>query len=248
MLEPVWIEAGYQVIRPRCVLFDHLPKCGGSSLRAWLSMQYPGRKIFIMDGNNPRASVREFLSLPEKVRQRYSLIQGHCANEIMHMVPADWLKITMLREPVDRMVSHYYYVRRQPGHYPHSQVAGSGMGLKEYAASGLSEELRNWYTAHFAELTLQEAEARPEESVERALDALSTKYDVVGFLEDYDSFVQEVHRRANFWRRPAGKRVNVTRDRPSVDRVDAEALEAIRTANRLDIELYRKLKARASAG
>ena len=51
--------------------------------------------------------------------------------------------ITVLRDPVDRIASHYYYAKRYPTHYLHKEITGRNMSLQDYASARLSDELDN---------------------------------------------------------------------------------------------------------
>ena len=93
---------------PNKILFDHLPKCGGSSLNKYLEMHYPRRRTFSIDGYHPEVSVEKFKNLSKKNRHGYDLVKGHLAHELLDYVHPECLKVTVLREPVDRIISHYY--------------------------------------------------------------------------------------------------------------------------------------------
>ena len=229
--------------RPAGILFDHLPKCGGSSLNTYLEAHYPMRKTFSINGLNPRASVEQFRRLPQSRRYGYDLVNGHLANALLDYVHPDCLKITMLREPVDRIISHYYYVRRTASHYLHEKVTANTMGLADYAASDLSEELRNWYTTHFSGLTAAEAEQDPETAVNMALDVVLNHFDLVGFVDTFSSFTDALRARAGLRHAYRGQKVNLTPGRAGIRDVPEAALEAIRQVNQLDIMLYDQIKA-----
>jgi hypothetical protein len=119
----------------------------------------------------------------------------------------------------------------------------SDMSLEEYAVSGLSTELRNWYTTHFTGLSIRDAEKNPAESVAKAMDTIIKTYDVVGFLDAFESFLQAVRKKANLEHEYQGEKVNVTENRPQLDSIPLSAREKIVEVNQLDIDLYRKLKA-----
>jgi len=229
--------------RPGKILFEHLPKCGGSSLAAYFAEQYPRRKIFCTDGDNPQPSVDEFKRYPQKKRYGYDLVEGHLAHELIEYVHPDSLKITVFREPVERIISHYYYVKREKKHYLHAEVTADGMSLAEYVSSGLSEELHNWYTTHFSGMTDADAEQNPQKSVAKAVETVRKTYDIVGFLDAFDEFAEKVRRTAHLKRQYKDRRENVTRDRPKYADVPETTIRKIEEFNRLDIVFYRKIRA-----
>jgi hypothetical protein len=184
--------------KTRKILFDHLPKCGGTSLKVYLRAQYPSKKVFSIDGLNPTASLDKFKKLSRNKRHGYDLVEGHCANDLLGYVHPNSLKITMLRDPVERIISHFFYVKRTPKHYLHSIVVSSAMDLEQFVTSGISAELSNWYTSHFSLMSAEEVERQPDRAVAKAFDFVSTQYDIIGFLNDYSGFVRQVAERAKF--------------------------------------------------
>ena len=77
---------------------------------------------------------------------------GHMGFGLHDYLPQGASYITMLRDPIDRIVSHYYYVLQNQGHYLHKEVAGKGLSLEQFADSALSTELDNGQTRVLAGL------------------------------------------------------------------------------------------------
>jgi len=228
--------------RPRKILFDHLPKCAGSSLNVYLEAHYPRRKTFSTNGLNPTASVDDFKNLSQRRRLGYDLVKGHLAHKLLDYVHPECLKITVLREPVERIISHYYYARRTPVNYLYSKIHSSKMSLEDYATSGLSSELRNWYTTHFSGLTADDAERTPEEAITKAFDVVLKRYDIIGFLDDFSSFAEALRTQADLRYEYQNKKVNVTQNRPSTNDVAQSVIIKIQQVNHLDIALYKKIR------
>ncbi|MBN1866538.1 sulfotransferase family 2 domain-containing protein [Candidatus Sumerlaeota bacterium] len=228
--------------RPRKILFDHLPKCGGSTLTAYLEAHYPRRKTFCTDGRAPQASVRHFKALPQAKRDGYDLVEGHLAHELLDFVHPDCLKVTVFRDPIDRVVSHYYFAQREPGHYLRSKILESSMSLEEYATSGLSDEIRNWYTCYFAQRALRDTERSPEQTVAKAVSVVLNRYDVIGFLDDFAAFAEALRSRARLRYEYRDHRVNVTQNRPPLESIPRSTLARIEEANRLDVAFYREIR------
>ena len=227
---------------PAKILFDHLPKCGGSTLTAYLEGHYPRASIYSIDGLNPVESVMQFKGLPRQGRYGYSLIAGHLANELIDFADPACLRVTILRDPVERIISHYFYARNDSRHYLHSSIHGSKMSLDCYVGSGLSDELRNWYTTHFSGLPLDVAEQKPEESIGKAAKVLLNRYDVVGFLDSFSMFIDNLRRQANLACEYDGNRVNVSESRSCIECVPQSTIERIKQVNFLDIALYERIR------
>ncbi|NBB79893.1 MAG: sulfotransferase family 2 domain-containing protein [Verrucomicrobia bacterium] len=226
--------------RPRRILFDHVPKCAGQSLNAYLRRHFPGRKIFHMQGSAPAASVAQFRQLPESKRHSFALVSGHLAGQLLDEVHPDSCKITVLREPVDRIVSHYYFVKRTQSHYLHEKVLREGLSLRDYVEQALSHELSNHYTLHFSGLSREDAARDPDAAVEQALQGLR-RYHLVGFQDDMAGFVAQLRRSANLRLPFPEQKVNVTQDRRSVRELDPATRAVIERANALDLRVYHDL-------
>lgn len=239
----------YYIFKPRKVFFDHLPKCGGSSLRSFLETQYPKNRIFSIHGssiNISRKNISDFKEYSRNKRFFYSLIEGHGAHELIDYIDPKCLKITILRYPVDRIISHYYFVKRFPKHYLHDKMMLLNMKLEDYVASDLSEELTNWYTIHFSSMSLSDLRKNPDEAFEKALENM-LKYDLIGFLDDYPLFIRQLKEHANFKKCDNLEKRNATIDRPHIDEVSSDVKEIIKERNSLDIELYSILKRKFSS-
>ena len=233
----------FSSLKPMKLLFDHLPKCGGSSLVGYLRENYLERKTFQTDYFNPTASVDYFKKLPQWRRHQYDLIIGHLTRELLDYVHPNCLRVTILREPVDRIISHYYYAKRTPEHYLYPRILASNMSLEDYATSRLSDELKNWYTCHFSGLTLDEAERNPELSITKAFEVLTKRYDIIGFVNDYSSFISVLSSQANLTCGNNNRRVNESHDRPNIGDIGKSTMAKIEQVNCLDVFLYNKILA-----
>jgi len=222
------------------ILFDHLPKCGGTSLCTYLEDNYPKEKSFMIDGSNPEPYLDAFRKLAETHRYAFDLIAGHLANQLLDYVHPNTLKVTVLREPVDRIVSHYFYAKRTPRHYLYPMIHESDIGLEDYVTMDFSGELRNWYTSHFSGLSIAQIAENPAHALESALDVL-LNYDIVGFLDDFPAFTKTLCRRARLKNRYQNDKENVTVDRTAIQNVSPSVIHNIEQLNQLDIALYEKL-------
>lgn len=230
--------------RPKKILFDHLPKCAGSSLNSFLKSHFPNRLIFCTDGYHNAESVELFKSYPEPKRHSFALITGHRTNELIFCASPECIKITVLRDPVERIISHYYYAKSNTFHYLYDTIHKHKISLKEYARSGLSEELQNWYVIHFSGLSHLDIQKQPEEAIKIAYNEIENRYDCVGFLDKIDVFVKDLKRKANLTKEFGNFRENTTKGKPTVSTIPADVIQTIEIENKLDIALYNMIKSR----
>ncbi len=83
--------------------------------------------------------------IPESVR----CIHGHFlpVKYLLYATRRDATFVTWLREPVDRMLSHYYYMRRmKPGNPMHRRLVDEDWSVERFT---LGPEFRNFYHQYF---------------------------------------------------------------------------------------------------
>ncbi|MFN2135609.1 MAG: sulfotransferase family 2 domain-containing protein [Candidatus Promineifilaceae bacterium] len=226
-----------QESRAAKILFDHLPRCGGTTLKAYLASHYPRRKTYNLSGADPGSSVRIFTSFSEAQQRGYHLIMGHLANELEPLVDPVCIHCTLLRNPVDRFASFYYYVRQMPHHYLYGALMREQMTLDDFARSELGEEVRNWLTIHFSGMTRLQAERRPQEAIARALDTCK-QIDLVGFVEQYPHFVNRLRTMANLRHEFLPEKLNAVANRTPLSDIPRMTREHIAEVNFLDIDFY----------
>jgi len=234
-------EFEFAISNQKPIVFDHLPKCGGSSINQFLSGAFPRKYIYAINGNQPHSSVNDFKKLPASKRHKIKLIYGHLANELFEYSHPNSIRATVLRDPVDRIVSHYYYVKRMKNHYLHQRVESENIQLADYCYNNLSGELENWYVNHFSGLDNQEIHKNPAKAVGLAYKNIVEKYHVVGFQDDIASFIKELKQVAKISVQFNNEVVNRTKNRISIKDLDQDTLEKISKKNSLDLELFGKL-------
>jgi hypothetical protein len=165
-------------------------------------------------------------------------------------VPATY--ITMLRDPVDRVVSHYYFVLKTPSHYLHQAVARERMGLEDFVRSGLSTELTNDQTRLISGVEkvntrLLDGEERrtlrasrepvTREILETAKRNLREHFAAVGLFKSFDESLL-LFKKVLGWGGIYYVRRNVTKGRPRVRQIPRQARAVIEKYNEMDMELY----------
>lgn len=221
------------------VIFLHIPKTAGTSLQALIRRQFRPDLVFETDSNDPRETMREFPRLPEHDREKFRVILGHLWFGLHRAIPRPSTYITVLRHPVERIISHYYYVKRTPAHYLYREVTGKHLGLEAYVAGGLSTELNNGQTRL---LSGEYDDERfpfgccPDELLLKAKQHLAAHFSVVGIKERFGETLQLTGRVFNW--KIADIHKNVTENRPGLGDIPPGVIGTISAYNRLDLELY----------
>jgi hypothetical protein len=218
----------------RTVIFLHIGKTAGSTLRQILKRQFPPADVMTVRAHrrSREETLTQFASLPEAERLRPRLIMGHTVFGLHESVPRESTYITMLRNPVRLTHSQYRYVLRTPTHRHHE--AASGMTLEQYVASGMAMEMDNSQTrALSGELDVPYG-ACTDEMLARAKRHLDDHFSWVGLTERFDESILLL-RHAFGWRDVRYVSVKVARQRAELAPEDRALLER---QNAFDIELY----------
>lgn len=93
------------------VLYNHFPKCAGSSCTNWLNGYFSKDVRWESDCINTQESIEAFRKLSDGDVDKIHLITGHCVGQLVDRL-SGFITTTTLREPVEREVSLYnYFVR-----------------------------------------------------------------------------------------------------------------------------------------
>jgi hypothetical protein len=214
------------------LIFLHLPKTAGSTLAKVIRRQYGANSCLELYGSS---SGQEITVLPGKEFSQVRVVIGHFHFGVHRFLSSPANYLTVLRDPVERVISHYYYVRRSPEHYLHP--IASRLSLGDYsAACGLAEPNNDQTRMLTGEHPEANSGVCTPEMLPAALEHLRIFFPVVGITEDFDRSLLLI-KRAYGWRLPLYTRENVSR-RPRRSSIPPGEIRTIVAHNQLDCTLY----------
>jgi hypothetical protein len=220
----------------RLVIFLHLPKAAGSTLTRVIGQQYRRGEIRNLGGKDRAVALQEAADLtrpPAQIR----IITGHVPFGVHRAVHGEFTYITLLRDPVDRLLSHFHFARQLASHPMHGDIASGKLTVLDVA-----RRLANMQTRYLAGPDAEADNASDAARLARAKENLSNHFSVAGVVERFDEALMLMQRRLG-WKVRAFTNSNVGRAR-SKKAADAGERAAIRALNPQDQELYEWVAAR----
>jgi hypothetical protein len=225
------------------IIYIHIPKTGGSSLHNILNRQYGKKHSFQVKNNR---ELHLFDALSEKEKNEIDILKGHMAfgHHVLFPDPEKVSYFTLMRDPVKRIISNYYFILKRGGQYhAYQKLVENNCSLKDYVESGVIANAENAQIRLLSDnIGTPHGECQPF-MVDKAKANIEKYFSVVGVNEYYDEtllLLQDYYQ----WKTPYYSRVNVTGHGVKVSDLDKDTLSAITKFNALDIELYEWAKAR----
>ncbi len=226
------MKPGSTIPNTDTIIFLHIPKTGGRSLQSILLRKYSSDEV-ITDAHNNLGEISEW---SEERKRRIRYLQGHFIYGAHNVLPQDCSYITNLRDPIDRVISHYYFIRRSTGHPLHDVVIQQDMSLEDYVTSGVCDEVSNDQARLIAGVS-RDSPVALDEMLKMAKDNIDNKFLVVGLLEEFNKTLVLLKKRLGLRNIFYGIR-NQTIGRPLKEQTPERTLDLISERNYADIELY----------
>lgn len=207
------------------VFFFHIPKCAGMSIWHHLWDVYGSKKVLQI---GIRSDVEKFIDTPLAELQRYSAIGGHHWLRTYREKLGDlegYFKITTLRDPIDRIVSSYNFIRNYEIHTRHEEAKETT--FEEFALT----EMANMQTR----LLTGTADYR------RAIELLDSWFDCYASSDQVNDLLKQLsqHLEVQFKQE---RHENISKKQVRRTTIDPAFLKHLEEQHRADIELYRYVK------
>lgn len=216
------------------LLFDHIPKAGGTSFHNVLEQIYGPGNV------SPRlAGVR----IPE-LAQRYRGYRAVCGHLLVlpgDRLPMDTFNVTLLRNPVDRVVSEFFYRKHDAG--PTGESTLDLIRSADFSSLVTNGDecllpAPNAMVRHYSQYEItgtgKHTDGKLLECAKRALE----RFDVVGTLEQMPDFLDLIAYELRWSSLPDPPWVNATSSRPSVGDLAPDVRSRLFGRERYDLELH----------
>jgi len=217
------------------LIFLHIPKTAGTTLNRILDWEYNPLRIFSINGRYFRTSYQKLTNCPPGRLARMQLFRGHMPFGLHRFLPRPANYITVLRDPVERTISEYFFAVNRRVHRQHRQI--SRLTLEEYVSSSPYNNAQTKLIAGQSsdyDFLAGDCDAK---MLAAAQDNLSRHFSFIGLTERFEEslalakvlFGWKVRRYASF---------RITPGRPKCEAIPEHTRALIAEYNRFDLALY----------
>lgn len=199
------------------IYFVHIPKAGGMTVQHILHQLYPHDQLLF---HHYFDDINEKEMNPETIK----VVHGHYLFGLHNHFNRPFSYFTMLREPVDRVISQYYYLRGIEGE-PYDKFRQ--MTLEEFVRHHSEHNIQTAFLSGNVQ----------QPDLHLAKKNLKRHFDVVGLTEYFNESLFLLAKRYG-WPAVHYKRTNVTKSRKQVADLPAATIELIKQINDKDMKLY----------
>lgn len=232
------------------LFFLHIPKTGGISFQNILESQFTSEEICPL---HTFATREKFEQYSVEHHSRWHFVRGHMRygsfSPVFRFVTQNPICITMLREPVKRVISEYRHILRHPTNWLHEEFVTKQVSLKEYVTNPKYAYLATNYQMFMLTGTVRGSlfmdrtkDKEPLLSDEARLALAKQRleqYAFVGLTEQYEASVALLAFTFG-WQAPQEiPHLNSAPTKTVIDDLDVETQSALLACNKLDLELYR---------
>lgn len=232
------------------IVFPHIMKTAGTSLIGWLQRHYYFEEVLFA-----ATTWGELMRLPRSAFKGKRFVRGHFGSGILRLFGPDkgFVPITLLRDPVDRVVSHFWHLKFAPEEHPFPFVREASFTIEEFVEHPMTRcVVSNYQTGNFSATLESEAKAGEDPVILEELSpvdfSVATAFidscAVVGVTEELPAFISAISQRFGFF---PDYQLPKHRSYRGETPVSDDVLKKIRALNEIDEELYRYVQKRSAA-
>lgn len=245
----------------------HIPKTGGTTLKKLLEAHLLSEETPPLSGDGNGALNKHYCdgvfyyprnmeeyyadgrvdpsvdpTIPKEVVEllcapRLRAVLGHFPFGIHSHIPGPSRYFTLLRNPIERLMSLYFHILKWPRTALQKQIVRDGLTLEQFATQSGYRQADNGQTRRLAGLE-PDFGVCYDDLLAQAKRNVAEHFVMVGLTERFDESLVLLRRalgwslNLQYWKRLENK------ERPSMESIDAGTLAVLRERNWLDMQLY----------
>ena len=225
------------------LFYIHVPKTAGTTMKLIIIWLYKWDEIFWAKSTD--YIKKKLKALDNEHLNNIKIVAGHTPFGMhRHFEFSDYRYFTILRDPVERAISQFFYMQQKPKH-PYYPIATN----PDYTYEELLENklINNTFNVQTYWLIGENPDffkkgVYDEEVVKQAKANIDKHFAFIGLNDRFDESLILMKRKFN-WTLPFYTPKNINKKKKK-DKVSARTLELIQHYNQMDIELFNYCKAK----
>jgi hypothetical protein len=214
------------------IIFLHVPKTAGTTLNRLIEWEYPISQMYSVDPVLFEWSAAHLWKLPKERLAKTRMFKGHMLFGLHKVLPQPSTYITVLRDPVERVLSAFYYMRTYKLHPFYWKLRKKKWSLEDYVEQTTRDNVQCKIIAG-----AEYHAPGTKEIMETAKEHMNRHFSVIGLSERLEESLALMKLRFG-WQLKSYSAFNVTRARPKKRDLSQSTLDLIRERNKYDLELY----------
>lgn len=234
--ECVNIIAKYLKLPTERIILIHLGRSGGATLRNIIERQFSPRQILRVRSEGKDATLSRIENMSPESREKIRFIAGHIPLGAHKLFSPPSTYITLVRDPISRIVSEYNAILRKKKH--EFLETARKMTLRDYALSGINtvhnHQTRVLSGNYLPGQTFGPAAPLPPNALEIAQQNILDLFAVAGVTEKFDETVLIMQKKFG-WKNTYYIKQHVS---PRAEALDPEIRAILERQNELDLKLH----------
>jgi len=224
-------------------IFVHIAKTAGSTLLSIMENVFNRDEIlYLYDNDDYPQNVEGLKRMSGQEKRRYRLFTGHFPFGLHEYISQPCKYITILREPVDRVISTYNHIKNvecmsKDEDFRKRWEEARKMSLEEFVKSDILPYQSNYKVYCLADRAAEYGDCSVED-LERAKKNLREHFVIAGLTERFDETVVYIRRNLG-WVVPYYAKMNVREGGLQKEDLPEGTLRLIEEKNWIAIELYK---------
>lgn len=223
------------------LIFLHIPKAGGTTLLNVIERQYKRRQVLMLYNTyyrKPLDSITQIESYARKSRAGYHMIVGHFGYGVNAGLGNQYRYISMVRDPVQRVISNYLHMKRTPKAPLFDQL--QKISFEQYLLDGLWPDANDGQVRRLCgvenEGNIVGFGKTSEDMFLKAVEAIERSFFCVALTEQFDRSLLLLQRILG-WSNIHYVKRNISYEREAFSPSSNE-IDIIRELNKYDTKLY----------
>ena len=230
-------------------VFIHIPKTAGTTLNLIIERQYNPQNIVSIQTSQENLEAVNRLRSDRSIHKRnIKAIKGHTFFGWHELLSQPCVYFTLLRDPVERFISNYFFLLRKKGHPLGQKLVEQQVSLEDFVGWSGEDNYQTRFLAkniNEANFDIKQNECT-RQTLEQAKNNLKSHFAVVGTVEEFDRTLMLIKK--NFgWNNIFYKVKNKNQQRLPQSSISQSTLALIKEANKFDLELYQYANERLNA-